>query len=270
MGRVLSVWMPIVFTPQAQDTAQPQLLSEAVELLKANRLEEAEEAFLEALEGGEDSVALRHNLGIVYQRLRRHEEAVDQFGQALQLDQKLPGTRALLGASLLALSRTDEAIRELELAVEALPRDLLIRTQLATAYEAAGRIVEATQQYWEISRLDPENPEAIYQLGKAYAAVAEWSYREMVRTDPGSARIAYALGQTLLRRGEAEAATRHLKRATEIDPAMPDVHLVLAQALLQQGELEEALKAVEAELVLIPWNAGAREMRARIKAQLQK
>jgi Tfp pilus assembly protein PilF len=75
---------------QAQDTASPeQLFSRGVEFLKGSRLEEAEAAFLEALQEGMDNAGLHQNLGIVYQRQRLHEKAIGEFREALARDPDL-------------------------------------------------------------------------------------------------------------------------------------------------------------------------------------
>jgi tetratricopeptide (TPR) repeat protein len=245
-----------------------ELFERGVELLRADRLDEAGEIFRRLLEVGKDPVVY-HNLGIVYQRQGRHEQAIDQFRESLRMDPGLAATRALLGAGLLALGRSSEAVPELERAVESRPQDVLIRDQLAEAYRREGRLFEAVDQRRAIRDLIPENPEAAYQLGKAFGELSEWSYREMTRIAPDSARVHFGLGQTFLARGDFEAAARAFERAVQTDPKMPEAHLMYAHALVRLGRLGEALDAVEEELELVPVNTGAKQLRDQLKEALK-
>lgn len=255
---------------QAQDTASPeQLFARGVESLKQGRLEEAETAFLDALQKGMDNAFLHHNLGIVYQQQRLHEEAAGEFREALARDPDFQASRALLGTSLLALRRTDEGIKELELATRSLADNPMLRIQLANAYEANGQTLKAAGQYREIVRQHPDDPESAYQLGKAYLAVSEWCYSRMASVAPNSARVHQAMGQNLMGLGDFEAAARAFQKAIKSDPELPDLHLALAHALLRQGRLAEALEAVEAELAIVPWNVGAQRMKAQIRTRLE-
>lgn len=270
---LVSLLVLLIFLPtaiQAQDTASPeQLFTRGVEFLKKSHLEEAEAAFLEALQKGMDNAVLHHNLGIVYQRQRLHEKAIGEFREALARDPDLQASRALLGTSLLALRRTDEGIKELESATKSLTENPMLRIQLANAYEADGQLLKAAGQYRELVKQHPNDPESAYHLGKAYLAVSEWCYSKMATVAPNSARVHQAMGQNLLGLGDFEAASRAFQKAIKRDPELPDIHLALAHALLRQGELEVALEAVEGELAIAPWNVGAQRMKAQISARLE-
>ena len=233
-------------------------------------MEEAESAFLEALQEGMDNAVLHHNLGIVYQRQRLHEKAIGEFREALARDPDLQASRALLGTSLLALRRTDEGIKELELAAKSLTENPMLRIQLASAYEANGHLLEAAGQYREIVKQLPDDPELAYQLGKAYLAVSEWCYSKMAAVAPNSGRVHQAMGQNLIGLGDFEAAARAFQKAIKSDPELPDIHLALAHALLRQDRLDEALEAVEGELAIAPWNVGAQRLKAQISTRLER
>lgn len=254
----------------SQGSATPEeLFSRGVAFLKEEQLEAAEEAFLEAFSKGMDSPLLHHNLGIVYQRQKRHEKAVDEFSKALSQNPELDPSRALRGTSLLAVNRTDEGIADLESALEGIPDNELLRIQLASAYESQGRVLKAVTQYHQISRQKPDDAESAYRLGRAYLVASEWCYGKMAAIAPNSARLHQAMGQNLMGLRDFEAAARAFQKAINSDPELPDVHLLLAHALMRQGKYAEALRAVEEELAIVPWNVGAKQFKAQISARLE-
>jgi len=224
--------------------------------------------FEELIRTGVTAPFVYHNLGIVYQRLRRHQDAVDQFRKALKIDPTFAESRVLLGAGLLVLNRPEEAIEELERAVRALPDNISANLQLAQAYEVHGTPFQLAAQYNRLAKLEPENPEYAYQLGEAYSAVADWCYREMLSRDLNSVRVHQALGQIYMARKDWISAEVALKRAIQVDPKLPDLHMSLAAALIQQKKFKEALAAVEDELRIVPGNLGARRLREQLAAQL--
>jgi len=262
-------WIPLAAQnrPPASDKLGEKF-QQGVADLKAGRLDEARAVFEELIRTGVTAPFVYHNLGIVYQRLRRHQDAVDQFRKALKIDPTFAESRVLLGAGLLVLNRPEEAIEELERAVRALPDNISANLQLAQAYEVHGTPFQLAAQYNRLAKLEPENPEYAYQLGEAYSAVADWCYREMLSRDLNSVRVHQALGQIYMARKDWISAEVALKRAIQVDPKLPDLHMSLAAALIQQKKFKEALAAVEDELRIVPGNLGARRLREQLAAQL--
>jgi tetratricopeptide (TPR) repeat protein len=255
---------------QAQVQQPPEeMFRIGVEHLRSGRLADAETVFKQILAGGNSAPFVHHNLGIVYQRLRRHKEAIQEFRQALGMETDLPETRALLGASLLAARLPAEGIQELEKAVAGLPNDLLVRSQLAGAYQSQRRYPEAVQQYQKLSEKDPQNPEYLYKLGSAYLALSQWCYREILRRDPESSRRYQFVGQNHLIRGALEPAAEAILKAIERAPRLPDLHLILAQIYLRQRNLKDALMAIERELEIVPENLGAQQLRRQLILQIE-
>lgn len=235
--------------------------------LKAEKLADAEAAFLKVLQQPGGALAFVHNnLGIVYDRRGQHLKAAEQFRAAIRLDSRYVAPRILLGSSLLALGRTSEATRELEQAVKLAPREPLAHLQLAKAYERAGNRIGEVDQYRALRDLAPTDPEYAYQLGRAYLDVSEWSLGELKRIDPRSARLHQARGHTFRVQGRPERALRAFERAAEADPSLPEIHLAMAQIYLQQNRLPEARREVEQELRIVPESAGARALEQQLRA----
>lgn len=235
--------------------------------LKAGRLDDAEAAFERVLREGGRTAFVHNNLAIVYQRREQHDKAIVQFREAVRLDAAYVAPRILLGASLLALGRAAEAATALEAAVRLAPREPLARQQLARAYEKAGNLLGAVEQYRKLRELAPQDPENAYQLGRAYLALSEWSVTRLREASPGSARLHQALGHSYRVQGKPEMAEQAFRRAAEADPKLPEIHLALAQLYVEQKRWADARAEIERERALVPESAGARALLQRVEAE---
>ncbi len=263
------VLLLVVDVLRAQQTLPPRLVetfTKGVQALKAERLDEAETAFLEVLGKGGKLAFVYNNLGVVYQRRGDHRRAVQQFRQAVRLRPGYAAPRILMGASLLALGEVPEAIRQLGRAVKLEPADPLARWELAKVYERGGDLPGALEQLEKARELDPQNPEYAYQLGRVYEKLAGWCYKQIVRLDPGSARVYQTLAEYYYTRGQVEAALRAYGLATQIDSGLPGVHLALAHIYLEQGKQAEAREEIEKELAIVPESLAALALKQKIDA----
>jgi tetratricopeptide (TPR) repeat protein len=232
--------------------------------LKSGRLDEAEKAFLTVLGKGGKVAFVHNNLGIVYQQRGDHKKAVSQFREAIRLEPAYAAPRALIGSSLLVLGQIPEATRQLERAARLAPSEPLVREQLAKAYELNADVPSLVEQYRILCEHSPKSPEYAYQLGSAYKKLSEWSYRQIQRQNPRSARIYQTLGQHYLLQGKVELALRAFRQAAEVNPALPEVHLALAQIYLDSGMRAEALQEVERELAIVPESRVALDLKQRL------
>ncbi len=262
----ISCWLSIVAISQTISPQLENLFASGVQLLKDGKLDEAEKTFLQVLRQGGKSVLLYHNLGIVYQQQRAHDKAILQFREAIRWQPNFGEARLLLGYSLLSLAKTTEAVKELERAVTLLPKQTQARLQLAKAYERSDNWFGVVDQYRALREIDPKNGEYAYQLGKAYDKLSEWSSRNIVRVNSGSARLYQTLGQNYLLQGKYELAIIEYQRAINADPKLPELHLALALIFLEQKKFEEAQQEIGLELKLSPESKMALAMKQKIEA----
>jgi tetratricopeptide (TPR) repeat protein len=252
-----------------QDLA-PELatrFSEGVAALKGGDRPAAEKAFRDVLRRGGRRPFVYHNLGIVLQQDGRHAEALAEFEAALKLDPSFGPARLLAGASLLALGRPRSAVTQLERAVKAMPDEPAAHLQLAEAYERSGNAAGAADEYWWLAQRSPSDPDYAYRLGKAYLALAQWSFGRIRAIDPQSARLHQALGDQYLDQGRPDLALQAYEDAARRNPALPAIHLSLARIHLDAGRLDDAAREVARELTIAPESAAARELKAAIDAR---
>lgn len=253
----------------AQEHLPPSLeaqVAPGVAALKSGDLETAERIFSGVLRQGIKHPLVYHNLGVIAQQRGRHREAVTKFRQALALQPDFGPSHLLLGSSLLALRKNTEAVHELQRATRLMPEQPQAHLQLAKAYEASENWIAAVRQLQKLVELAPQDPEYSYQLGNAWLKLSGWSYQQISKINPGSARLYQALGQEYAVQEKFEQALAAFQRAAQSDPKLPEIHLAIALICLQLKRFDEAMAAIQLELELVPASKAALDAKARIEA----
>jgi tetratricopeptide (TPR) repeat protein len=145
---------------------------------------------------------------------------------------------AAVGQTLLDQERPADAVGELRSAVDRLPSDLLLQTQLAGA---------------------------LWQLGQP--RTAEAIFTGVLEIDGGYAGALRGRGEILAVAGDARAALRDLDRLVPGGP--PSVHAARGLALAQLGDLAEAAEEIKAALTEAPRNGPVLWYAARAEAMME-
>jgi predicted TPR repeat methyltransferase len=216
-----------------------QALANAIELLRDERIEQAEpalEAILKRWPGQPDAL---HYLGVLRHTQGRIDEAVALIREALAAMPDFAGAWNNLGNVLLLAGRADEA---------------------ADAYERAVRVSGDQASSAEAVR-------ALNNLGVLHRKLkrpdrAELALREAVGRDPGFADAWYNLSITLIDTGRIpEGLTAHSK-AVALWPEDVQPRQEVIRALLRLNERERAAKVLREWLAEDPGNAVAAHMLA--------
>lgn len=162
-------------------------------------------AYLRALRGAHDDVALYERLGSSLARQRRFLEAAALFQEGLRLNPNHARLHCRLGEVLQALDRMSEAINHYEFSIRCESSDTYARRRLGQAHLKQGN--------WYL---------------------AESSFRAGLESDAQDADLRVGLGRSLVCRGEYEDGMREFRAALTADPTHLDGSrfLALAQELL--------------------------------------
>jgi tetratricopeptide (TPR) repeat protein len=130
-------------------------------------------------------------------------------------------------------------------------------SNLGEALQRAGRRSEAIEQHREALRLNPEAPEALYNLaldlernGDLDESIGHYKDYLRLRSDDGPAHN--QLGVALAKRGKMEEAIAEYREALRLDPELAEAHRNLGTSLLQQEKAGEAAEHFERFLALRP------------------
>ncbi|HXQ81627.1 MAG TPA: tetratricopeptide repeat protein [Opitutaceae bacterium] len=143
------------------------------------------------------------------------------------------------------------------LAVERNPGSWLARSNLGKVLLQEGRPADASAQFREATRLQPDSPEAHANLGNALEALdradeARREYETALGIDPGFAGAHYDLGLSLLGSGRSEDAAGEFRRALVLDPGHAAARNSLGLALARSGRFPEAMDQYRLALKLNP------------------
>ena len=271
-----------------------QALDEIVELVKADKAEDALARCERALADNADDVNLVAIKGAVLFKLKAFDEAEECLTRAVDLEPAFLKPREDLGALYLAQKDPARAASHLKKAVAIDPENTSAVLQLATALEQSGRedeaettisdfterlpvdrllaeaealcrggrIDEAERLCDAVLRREPENTAALKILAMAANeqerfVIAEAFLTRIARLSPGEALPLVDLASFLNERSRYPEAIEHLKAAAQADPSSAEIHLMLGNLYSIVGKPAEALVAYDRCLAIDAGNPSA-------------
>jgi tetratricopeptide (TPR) repeat protein len=162
-------------------------------------------------------------LGQALKAAQRSDEAERAYGQAIRLDSANTLARMALGELMLALGRPEDAILEFDLALRLKPALIAAYMGMGHALTMMGRYEEALQRYKHVLALRPRLSEAEFAAGFVLARMgklkeAETRYRRALTLRPDSAAAWMNLGSLLREQGRDVYAEAALLWAVELRP----------------------------------------------------
>jgi tetratricopeptide (TPR) repeat protein len=186
-------------------------------------------------------------LGQALKAAERVDEAERAYLEAIRLDGTDPLARAGMGELKIAAGRPREAIREFELALARRPALVAAHLGLGNALAFMGRNEEALARYETALALRPRLPEGEFAAGFALALLgrakeAETRYRRALTMRPDFAAAWTNLGNLLRGEGRQAEAEAALRRAVELRPDLISgwVNLAILEREKRRPEAAEA------------------------------
>src|SRR6185437_10737546 len=141
---------------------------------------------------------------------------------------------------------------ELKTAEKLMPAEPQVHLQLARAYDALDDHFAAIDQYQELTRLAPRDPEYVYLLARSWADLSRSSLKEIAKLDSNSVRLHQALSMEIWNQGKYDQALTSFQKAADVDPKLPEIHLARSLIYLEQKKYDDALAEIVHELSLVP------------------
>ena len=198
-------------------------LNHATALQDAGRLDEAGEAFSNALRLNPDSAKAHIGLATIMVGKGKLDEAHGHYEQALRMEPTNAEYHSGYAYLLEQMGQDDQAAAECEAAVRLAPKSALAHHSYGAFLEKHGKLDEATAQY-----------------------------REAVRTDPSLVDAQIDLGTALLEKGDFAGAKEHLQTASKLDPKLAQPHNYLGKIFMREGNTASAIAQFEEALRLHP------------------
>lgn len=230
-------------------TASPSRKEQALELLRANRLDEAK-ALCEQAARTDNNPGAWYLLGVICGMLGQPNETEACCRKAIEFKPDYADAYCKLGMALCDQGRTADAIPFLHEALKLHPDQAEARFHLGMAQMANKQTEDAITSFREVVRLQPSYPRAYFCLGAALAASgrvdeAAGCFREAARLQPGDVATHAALGNALIEQSDFDGAILAYQQALAVDPRNAEVLNNLGNALSELGRAEEAMAAYQ-------------------------
>ena len=211
------------------------------------RLDEAEDAFGDAIKLFPQSASLSIEGGWIHLYQSRFEKATETFTDLLKLDEK--NEAALQGriASLRLLGQYTEAKRQVERAINQLPKSPGIRSELGWLEFEQGHYEAAESAFSKALELSGKDPNALVNLawslerqgGKKALAKASKCCLDALAIEPNLPEARGCLGMVAFRQGRIREAEIQLRRSITIDPKKGH-YADLGALYIQMGRYDDA------------------------------
>lgn len=214
------------------------------------------------LDSGQDSRALWH-----LRRAQRYKVESDRLEPLIRratsagvspeppptLDEQWPSSEgdSLPDAiSAFRHGQSEASARMLERIISAQPNLVRARLVLARCLFVDGRTDSAIQHIHEVLAARPDEPEALYLLGKTYETLASQTVERLVEINPDGAGIRLLRGESFERgpRNDFEGALAEFRMAETLNPNEPGVQHAIARVLYKMNRYDEALPHLQAVL----------------------
>jgi tetratricopeptide (TPR) repeat protein len=194
-------------------------------------------------------------LGIVYAQEDKLEKAIVEYPRTLTIAPSLQPVHLNLPILCFKQEAYANVVKPLRKFLAWQPQNRQARHLLGLCYLEPDQYEAALQT---LSRLRAEHdPSILLALAAAYIRLdrslqGEDLIRELLTSEPDSARIHFMLAQTYFSLGQFPQSLTEFERVYALEPAWPQIHMFLGVTTAQFGRFDEAENELRAELKIDP------------------
>ena len=230
-------------------------LNLGIVLHRENKIAEAMGHYYEVLRINSQHPKAYYNLGIAYEDKGDYQEALLHYAQALKIK---PDYEKAQNNYILLKRKLDEAKKE---KVPVQKEQSPVRNANALAMQ--GKYDEAIKQYQEALRLDPENLDAILNMGNVYLIQGKIkkaisNYEHVVELSPDKIEAHLNLANAYSKKNDVKKVKKHYYEALRINPNHEDSHFYLGNIFSKENNIDQAKYHYEEVLRINPNNVSAR------------
>ncbi|KAM8891385.1 LOW QUALITY PROTEIN: protein O-mannosyl-transferase TMTC2 [Spinachia spinachia] len=233
-------------------------------LKSQGQMEEAEQAYRNALSYRSNMADMLYNLGLLLQESNKFSEALHYYKLAIGSRPTLASAYLNTGIILMNQGRLDESKRTFltcaDIPDENLKDPHAHKSSVTSCLYNLGKLLheqghqeEALTVFKEAIQKMPRQfaPQSLYNMmGEAYVRLnklteAEHWYRESLRAKPDHIPAHLTYGKLLATTGQKTEAERYFLKAIRLDPAKGNCYMHYGQFLLEESRLLEAAEMAE-------------------------
>lgn len=220
---------------------------------KLKDLNNAEKAYLKAIEFAPEDADAYYNLGLVYTDKGEYGKAVDCFETVLDSDNDDSNTYFNIGICYFKQEKFDSAKYYFERTVELNPEDLYAHFYLGNIFKGAGEIDLARAEFEKVLQISPDYSWAYYNLavldfeeGDTFCALQ--NLKQTVNYNPKDIEAYKIWARVLMKDKRFPQAIEILDTALKKCGENGDFYFLLGEAYKKIGDLEKAKDSLSAAL----------------------
>ena len=262
---------PTAAAPAPAPAPSSHTITEAVDLIKAGKNEEAIPILKEYLDKNAENAPIQFTLGKAYINTKQYDAAMAPLQKTLALKPDQPGAHFYLGIAYSQMGQDAEALKEFEAEIPISPEQDGAYSNAASLYDKQGNVDKALEYFKKAVEIAPQRPELHASLASLYEkkgdkAAAQAEYKALADADPGRAAVTwYNVGALAKNADKNDEAIKAFQKAVELDPSYAIAHRELGYALVKQGDFKGAVTHFNKYLELAPKAADAGEIRVMAK-----
>lgn len=233
---VVATFTKMVHTPRGNS----ELLADGLRRYQEGRLEEALEAFSQAVESAPAHPDVLCRRATVLAELGRFNDAIEDLTRALEHNPGYQEARLKRGVAYFQMKRFLEASRDFEILCETDPQNAETRLLLGMSYYKADRIKDAVDHLVQAASHKSAAGRAHYFLALSYVALERRDRAINVLAPIQLPTCRALLGRLYLETNRNADAVAALEEAIQGGLHSGDLQLTLGRALYQVGRVDEA------------------------------
>jgi tetratricopeptide (TPR) repeat protein len=198
-----------------------------------------------------------NNLGALYFKQGRFRDAANVLERGLKVDPHMTSASALLGMSLFQMGDYARAKPRLETALAANPIDRNLELLLVNDLTKLGYFEPAATHLQHLAKLEPQNIQVWYLLGKVYMQLSEQALGKVNEIGPNSVWSHEISAELMESMKNYNGAIVEWKNAVEAAPKQPGLHFKLGDLYWSLSQWDNATQQFEQELAIDPNNCAA-------------
>lgn len=241
--------------------SQDQAFTHAFALYRSGQVSRARDVLQRAVQNAPAALDLSLLGSIEYQQ-NQLREAGAHLERALALDPGLPATRLTLAQVRNLQGNSEGALAILLDAKKRRPDDPAVLYALGVICLQMDLIADANANLARAAALEPHNSSARYALASARIAdrdvpAAIHIYQELLKSEPGSARLNYALGAAYFLSNQSSVAKLYLEKSIQLLPEQVESYYYLGLIAHEQGDDNKSIELLDTVLARRPDHARA-------------
>ncbi len=225
-----------------------QILQLAIKYHRANRLNQAQQSYLQVLKEQPKNPEALYGLGMLVQQIGQPQLAEKLLSDAVSVQPELLKAWFSLGNLRQAQGQFPEAESAYQQAIALQPGVAPLYNNLGYTLQEQGKLDEAIASYQKALELEPNCSEADVNWGNALHAQGKLSPDKQLHYG----QLNHKLGLVREQAGDLQNAIAYYRQAINLQPDFAEAHYHLGVALQAEGELEAGIDCLQTALQINP------------------